>query len=217
MHGNVRPHTARICTAYIYEQGIEVMDWPSRSPTLIPRTSVGHPLIGVFKVGNLLHMLFSPSWSDTLWLRKSRPYHRTILYAWSGVCQPDAETVLTLGAAISATDLTRNSIILFERAKVMIAIALIHLCFTGDSPLIYVQNKVWLKFVLFYLNCLIKQHKSTKHDYNLEGFYPIFAPLNILSSVFSPCLGRWSSKLLVEYITHDLTSGSPDCVLFITR
>ena len=39
--------------------------------------------------------------------------------------------------AIPATDFTINNVILFERVKVMIAIALIHLCFGGDSPLSY--------------------------------------------------------------------------------
>ncbi len=29
MHDNARPHTARICTAYLDQQGFEVMDWPS--------------------------------------------------------------------------------------------------------------------------------------------------------------------------------------------
>ncbi len=38
---------------------------------------------------------------------------------------------------MSATDLTIN-IIQFERVKVMILIALIHLCFASDSPLSYV-------------------------------------------------------------------------------
>ncbi len=46
-------------------------------------------------------------------------------------------TVLKLRVAIPATDLT-NSVILFERVKVMIAIALRHLYFEGDSPLSYV-------------------------------------------------------------------------------
>ncbi len=41
-----------------------------------------------------------------------------------------------------ATDLTINSVIVFEhveRVKVMMAMALIHLCFGGDSPLGYVK------------------------------------------------------------------------------
>ncbi len=41
---------------------------------------------------------------------------------------------LAIGVAIPATDLTINSAILFERVKVMIAIALTHLCF-GVIPL----------------------------------------------------------------------------------
>ncbi len=60
--------------------------------------------------------------------------------------------------AIAATDVTINSVIPFERVKVMIAVALIHLCFWGDSPLkkkYYVKNKVFLFF--FCHNCLIKQ------------------------------------------------------------
>ncbi len=71
----------------------------------------------------------------------------------------------------------------------MIAMALIHLCFGGDSPLGYVKNKALLIF--FCHNCIIRQNDSTKQDYNLEGFSPIFPniwlgkydPLNILSSV----------------------------------
>ena len=50
--------------------------------------------------------------------------------------------------AIPATDLTINSVIVFgvfERIKVMIAMALIHLHFGGDSPLGYVNNTVLLK------------------------------------------------------------------------
>ena len=34
------------------------------------------------------------------------------------------------------------SVILFETVKVTVAMALIHLCFGGDSPLRYVKNKV---------------------------------------------------------------------------
>ncbi len=48
--------------------------------------------------------------------------------------------------AIPATDLTINSVIVFERVKVMIAMALIHLCFGCDTPLGYVKNKVLLFF-----------------------------------------------------------------------
>ncbi len=56
--------------------------------------------------------------------------------------------MLTLGAAIPATGLTINGAILFERVKVMIAIAMTHLCFEGDSPLSYnyAKNKVLLIF-----------------------------------------------------------------------
>ncbi len=31
MHDDTRPHTARICTVYLDQEGIEVMDWPPRS------------------------------------------------------------------------------------------------------------------------------------------------------------------------------------------
>ncbi len=44
--------------------------------------------------------------------------------------------------------------VMFERVKVMISIALIHLYFEGDSPLSYVKSKVLLIF--FYHNCPIK-------------------------------------------------------------
>ena len=70
--------------------------------------------------------------------------------------------------AIPATDLTINSVIVFERIKVKIAMALIHLCFGGDSPLGYLKKKVLLIF--FCHNCIIKHNDSTKQDHNLEGF-----------------------------------------------
>ncbi len=54
----------------------------------------------------------------------------------------------------------------------MMAMALIHLYFGGDSPLGYVKNKVLLIF--FCHNCMIKQNDSTKQDYNLEGLFPIY-------------------------------------------
>ncbi len=99
---------------------------------------------------------------------------------------------LCLHYAIPATDLTINRVILFERVKVMTAIALIHLCFGGDSPLNYVKNKVLLNF--WGHNCIIKQNDSTKPDCNLEAIFSqsIYnytvcfyksGPLNILSSV----------------------------------
>ncbi len=50
--------------------------------------------------------------------------------------------------------------------------ALIHLCFEGGSPLGYVNTKVLLFFSCH--NCIIKQNDSTKQDYNLEGFFPIY-------------------------------------------
>ncbi len=40
----------------------------------------------------------------------------------------------------------KYSVILFERVKVMLAIARKHLCFGGDSLLSYVNNKVLLFF-----------------------------------------------------------------------
>ncbi len=80
------------------------------------------------------------------------------------------------GGAIPATDLTINSVIVFlsvfERLKVMIAMALIQLCFGGDSPLGYVKKKVLL--IVLCQNCIIKQNDSTKQGYNLEGFSPIY-------------------------------------------
>ncbi len=54
----------------------------------------------------------------------------------------------------------------------MIAMPLIHLCFEGDSPVGYVKNTVLLIF--FCHNCIIKHSDSTKKDYHLEGFSPIF-------------------------------------------
>ena len=54
----------------------------------------------------------------------------------------------------------------------MIAMALIHLWFGGDSHLGYVKNKVLVFF--FWHNCIIKQNDSTKQDYNLEGFFQIY-------------------------------------------
>ena len=62
----------------------------------------------------------------------------------------------------------KYSVILFERVIVTIAIVPIHLCFWGDSPRIYVKNKVLLFF--FFgggHKCLVKQNGSTKHDYNM--------------------------------------------------
>ncbi len=32
MHDNARPHAAWICTAYLDQQGLELMDWLTRSP-----------------------------------------------------------------------------------------------------------------------------------------------------------------------------------------
>ncbi len=62
----------------------------------------------------------------------------------------------------------------FERIKVMIAMALIHLCLGGDSPLGYVKSKVLLFFsaTTAVSSTMIKQDytDSTKQDYNLQAF-----------------------------------------------
>ncbi len=77
--------------------------------------------------------------------------------------------------AIPATDLKINSVTVlnvFERIKIMIAIALIHLCVGGDSPLSNVKK---YSFAIFFChNCIIKQNDSNKQDYNLDGFFPIY-------------------------------------------
>lgn len=36
MQDNATPHTARVSTAFIKEQGIDTLDWPARSPDLNP-------------------------------------------------------------------------------------------------------------------------------------------------------------------------------------
>ncbi len=36
MHGNARPHTARVAQAYLEQAGIDVMEWPARPPDLNP-------------------------------------------------------------------------------------------------------------------------------------------------------------------------------------
>ena len=35
-HDNTRPHTARVCTAFLADAGIVVMDWPAKSPDINP-------------------------------------------------------------------------------------------------------------------------------------------------------------------------------------
>ncbi|KAG2470935.1 TC1A transposase, partial [Polypterus senegalus] len=36
MHDNARPHVARVCRQYLEDEGIETIEWPSRSPDLNP-------------------------------------------------------------------------------------------------------------------------------------------------------------------------------------
>ena len=98
--------------------------------------------------------------------------------------------------AIPAIDLTINSVIVFERERVKVMIAMTHLCFGGDSPLGYVKKyKVFLLFSA--TTALSSKMIQLKEDYNLEGFFPIYFqniwlwksdPLNIFSSVVIPAL-----------------------------
>ena len=39
-HENARPHTARICTAFLADAGIDVMDLPAKFPDLNPVENV---------------------------------------------------------------------------------------------------------------------------------------------------------------------------------
>ena len=39
-HDNTRPHTARVCTAFLADAGIVVMDWPAKSPHINPVENV---------------------------------------------------------------------------------------------------------------------------------------------------------------------------------
>ena len=36
MHHNARPHVARVCRQYLEDEGIDTIEWPSRSPDLNP-------------------------------------------------------------------------------------------------------------------------------------------------------------------------------------
>ena len=33
-HDNIRPHTAKVCTTFLTDAGIDVMDWPAKSPDI---------------------------------------------------------------------------------------------------------------------------------------------------------------------------------------
>ena len=36
MHDNAQPHVARVCRQYLEDEGIDTIEWPSRSPDLNP-------------------------------------------------------------------------------------------------------------------------------------------------------------------------------------
>ncbi len=36
MHDNARPHTARVVQTYLEQEGMDIMEWPARSPNLNP-------------------------------------------------------------------------------------------------------------------------------------------------------------------------------------
>ncbi len=80
---------------------------------------------------------------------------------------------------------------MFERVKVMIAIAPIHLCFGGDSRSELCKKKIKFCscfFFFFWPQLPFKQNDSTKPDYNPEGFFPILFISNVFFFFFENLL-----------------------------